>query len=104
MPDMIATGFICALLTHKAVARVTGHYRRQLADANQALEGRVRERTAELEQALATQTALRDELMVRDRMATAGMLAAGVSHEIRLTAVGDPDRRRRRHRDRRRGC
>jgi signal transduction histidine kinase len=88
--DMMTTGFVCALVIHKVLARITGHYRRQLAVANQTLERRVHERTIELEdantalhRAAALEASLRDELMVRDRMATAGVLAAGVSHEIR---------------------
>jgi C4-dicarboxylate-specific signal transduction histidine kinase len=61
-----------------------------LREAHASLERRVRERTNELEtanqalrEANATQHALRDELLIRDRIATAGMVAAGVNHEIR---------------------
>jgi len=94
--DMMATGFVCAIVMHNVLARVTGRYRRRLAIANQTLEQRVHERTVELERAAdalrkaaALEVSLRDELMARDRMATAGMLAAGVSHEIRspLTVI-----------------
>jgi C4-dicarboxylate-specific signal transduction histidine kinase len=81
--DMVVTGFVCAVVIDRVINRITGNYRRMLAEANQRLEERVRERTAELERAADAQAALREELMVRDRMATAGMLAAGVSHEIR---------------------
>jgi signal transduction histidine kinase len=89
-PDMLMTGFVCAVVVDRVVARITRHYRRRLADAHATLERRVLERTAALEesnQALRDsailQASLRDELMVADRMATAGTLAAGVSHEIR---------------------
>ncbi|MBS2021939.1 MAG: hypothetical protein JST92_05980, partial [Deltaproteobacteria bacterium] len=88
--DMIATGFICALVIDRIINRISGHYRQRLAAANETLERRVHERTAELRdanlalrQAAAAEAALRDELIARDRMATAGQLAAGVSHEIR---------------------
>jgi len=74
--DMMATGFVAAVIINHVVNRVTRGYRLQLREAHATLERRVRERTAELEKA-------REELMVRDRMATAGMVAAGVSHEIR---------------------
>lgn len=89
-PDMIVTGAVCALVMDPVVGRITRHYRRRLAAANAALERRVHERTADLaaansslRQAAAAQAALRDELLIRDRLATAGMLAAGVSHELR---------------------
>jgi C4-dicarboxylate-specific signal transduction histidine kinase len=89
-PEMMATGFIAAVIINHVITRVTRQYRQQLRDAHATLEQRVRERTAELEQAnralrdaIATQHALRGELAIRDRMATAGMVAAGVSHEIR---------------------
>ena len=94
--DMIVTGFVCAVVIDRIINRISGKYRRKLAEANQLLERRVRERTADLEEAnrflrdaAAAEKALRDELMVRDRMASAGMLAAGVGHEIRspLTVI-----------------
>ena len=76
VPQMIATGFVAAVIINHVVDRVTRTYRQQLREAHDLLERRVRERTAELERT-------REELMIRDRMATAGMVAAGVSHEIR---------------------
>jgi two-component system NtrC family sensor kinase len=89
-PDMLVTGLVCAIVIDRVVNRITGHYRRRLAIAHETLERRVAERTRELElvnQSLRDvaeqRTSLREELMIRDRMATAGMLAAGVSHEIR---------------------
>ena len=89
-PDMLATGFVCAVIIDRVVVRITRHYRRKLAEAHATLEHRVRERTAELQhsnqalhEAASLEATLRDELMMRDRMATAGTLAAGVSHEIR---------------------
>lgn len=88
--QMLVTSFVCAVVINHVVNKVTRRYREALRDAHRTLEARVRERTRELEEAnqalreaSATQAALQDELMVRDRMATAGMLAAGVSHEIR---------------------
>lgn len=88
--QMLVTSFVCAITINHVVTKITRRYREALREAHRTLETRVRERTHELEQAnqalrdaSATQAALQDELMVRDRMATAGMLAAGVSHEIR---------------------
>jgi signal transduction histidine kinase len=88
--DMIVTGFVCAVVIDRIIDRITGQYRRRLALANQQLEERVRARTSDLEEAnrslreaARAEQALRDELMTRDRMAQAGMLAAGVSHEIK---------------------
>ncbi|MEO7097434.1 MAG: HAMP domain-containing sensor histidine kinase [Polyangiales bacterium] len=75
-PEMMLTGFVCAVVCDRFVQRVTAHYRRRLREAYELLEQRVRERTAELEQANHT-------LMISDRMAQAGKLAAGISHEIR---------------------
>jgi C4-dicarboxylate-specific signal transduction histidine kinase len=75
-PDMMATGLVAAIIINHVVDRMTRSYRQQLREAHDLLEQRVRERTAELERT-------REELMVRDRMATAGMVAAAVSHEIR---------------------
>lgn len=75
-PEMMLTGFVCAVVCDRFVQRITAHYRRQLRQAHDLLEQRVRERTAALE--LANHT-----LMISDRMAQAGKLAAGISHEIR---------------------
>lgn len=80
--DMLITGFVCAVVVDVVITRITKHYRAKLARLHAELERRVIERTAELQRT-------RDELIARDRLATAGMLAAGVSHEIRspLTVV-----------------
>jgi two-component system NtrC family sensor kinase len=114
--DMAITGLLCAVVIDRVVNRITRHFRNKLAEANARLEQRVVERTAELEQAnselrlaAAQRASLTDELMTQGRMAAAGMLAAGVSHEIRsplsvimivaetlaedLTADSDPDTR-----------
>lgn len=75
-PEMMLTGFVAAVMCDRFVQRITAHYRRQLREAHELLEQRVRERTLELERANHT-------LMISDRMAQAGKLAAGISHEIR---------------------
>jgi signal transduction histidine kinase len=75
-PEMMLTGFVCAVVCDRFVQRITAHYRRQLREAHELLEQRVRERTLELEHAT-------HNLMISDRMAQAGKLAAGISHEIR---------------------
>lgn len=75
-PQMIATGIVCAAVIDRLVVRITRRYRAKLAAFHASLEQRVAERTAALERA-------NQELIARDRMATAGTLAAGVSHEIR---------------------
>jgi signal transduction histidine kinase len=74
--DFMATGLVCAIMVGAIIDRIVRQYRDALRRANSQLEQRVVERTAELER-------LQRELMIRDRMATAGMLAAGVGHEIR---------------------
>lgn len=74
--DMMATGFIAAVIINHVVNRLTKQHRQQLREAHASLEARVRERTSALE-------AANQALLARDRMATAGMVAAGVSHEIR---------------------
>lgn len=74
--DMIATSFVCAVVIDQVIRRITKRFRRKVEQLQAELEQRVIERTAEL-------TAMRTELHVRDRLATAGTLAAGVCHEIR---------------------
>lgn len=73
---MLATSVVCAITIERIVEYITRSYRRRLREAHHQLEQRVAERTAQLR-------AAHDELVARDRLATAGMLAAGVSHEIR---------------------
>ena len=74
--DMLATGFICAVVIDFMIRRITRRFRRRVEQLQNELERRVLERTAEL-------TAMRTELHVKDRLATAGTLAAGVCHEVR---------------------
>ena len=80
----------------RSLPRILRHHRRRLTDASALLERRVVERTADLaaanaalRAAAAAQAALRDELVVRDRLVTAGMLTAGINHELRspLTVI-----------------
>jgi C4-dicarboxylate-specific signal transduction histidine kinase len=66
--DMIATGFVCAVVIDHVIRRITRKFRRRVEQLQADLERRVVARTAEL-------TAMRTELHVRDRLATAGTLA-----------------------------
>jgi two-component system, NtrC family, sensor kinase len=88
--DMMATGFVAGAAVNLIVFGIVRRYRRRLRDANEALEQKVAERTAALSEAndalvadMNRRAALQERLMVVDRMATAGQLAAGISHEIR---------------------
>lgn len=86
-PEMMLTGTVAAVVCERFVQRITKRYRQRLRDAYASLEQRVRERTIELERANHT-------LMITDRMAQAGKLAAGISHEIRsplqvIRLIGD---------------
>jgi two-component system NtrC family sensor kinase len=96
LADMIVTSLVCAIVIDRVVQRISRRFRARLREAHETLEQRVQERTRELELANQTlraaaleQAALRTELIARDRLATAGMVAAGVSHEIRspLTVI-----------------
>ena len=80
--DFMVTGLVCAIVVALSINGITRRHRLALKRMNEDLERRVRERTAALE-------ALQRDMLMLDRMATAGSLAAGVSHEIRspLTAI-----------------
>ncbi|MDR0672838.1 MAG: hemerythrin domain-containing protein [Zoogloeaceae bacterium] len=56
--------------------------RDELAALNANLEQRVRERTAELEQALSEVERTRERLLQSEKMSAIGQLSAGVAHEI----------------------
>ncbi len=74
--DFMITGLVCAIVVALSINGITRRHRLALKRMNEDLERRVRERTAALE-------ALQRDMLMLDRMATAGSLAAGVSHEIR---------------------
>jgi signal transduction histidine kinase len=80
--DFMTTGLVCAIVVGLILDRVTRQHREALRRLNADLERRVRERTAELAD-------LQRQLMLRDRMATAGTMAAAIGHEIRspLTVI-----------------
>ncbi len=93
---MAATGWICAMVVELIIDRVSEQYRQALRNVNASLEQRVAKRTFQLEQInhelgkeIADRKELQQKLMTSERMATAGNLAAGVSHEIRnpLTSI-----------------
>ena len=54
-----------------------------LAESNQTLEERVRERTRELSQAIEELRDMQNQLIVQEKMASLGMLTAGIAHEIK---------------------
>ena len=54
-----------------------------LAEANQNLEQKVRERTRKLSEALDDLRKTQDQLIIQEKMASLGMLTAGIAHEIK---------------------
>lgn len=54
-----------------------------LAEANQTLEQKVVERTQELSQAVENLKKTQNQLIVQEKMASLGMLTAGIAHEIK---------------------
>ena len=87
---MMLTGLVCAVVVDAVVSRITRKYRVALRRAKRELEDRVAERTADLRAAntrltseAAERVALQQHLVASDRMATAGTMAAAISHEIR---------------------
>lgn len=55
----------------------------RVKDSHDRLDARVRERTTELERALATLKDTQEELVRREKLAMLGQLASGVGHELR---------------------
>jgi len=54
-----------------------------LAEANQNLEHKVRKRTWKLSEAVDNLKKTRDQLIIQEKMASLGMLTAGIAHEIK---------------------
>lgn len=54
-----------------------------LAEANQTLEQKVKERTRELSRTLDDLRKTQDQLIVQEKMASLGMLTSGIAHEIK---------------------
>ncbi|HRT27839.1 MAG TPA: histidine kinase N-terminal 7TM domain-containing protein, partial [Syntrophales bacterium] len=65
-----------------AVALENARAYEELQELNANLEGKVRERTAELERALREKENAQNRLIQSERLAAIGQLAAGVAHEI----------------------
>lgn len=85
----VAHAFNCMAGNLKKTSEERGQYETRLLELNQSLENRVRKRTAELEgknnELEVANQALKDthaKLLHSEKMASVGVLAAGVAHEI----------------------
>lgn len=73
---------LATLAAQTAIAVANARSYEALLAANAELEARVRARTAELERALREREALQVQVVQQEKMASLGVLVAGVAHEI----------------------
>ena len=82
-PDEIVFAAALADLYGRAVsAKERADYENKLIEANQTLEQKVKDRTAELEDTLRSLESAREKLVQSEKMAALGNLVAGIAHEI----------------------
>lgn len=85
-----ALGAAAVILAFGAVLFALGVRRRALAEANVALESRVKARTAELSEANARLQRAQADLVQAGKLSALGQMSAGISHELNqpLMAIG----------------
>lgn len=81
------TRVLHVLASQAAIAIENARLYKMLAEANRALEQRVRERTAELTRTLEHLRAAQHQLVESEKLAALGTLVAGIAHEI-STPIG----------------
>ncbi|MCP4158296.1 MAG: GHKL domain-containing protein [bacterium] len=85
----IPSALLLILMGTMAVRKTSAHYEKHLEAANQQLEQKVEERTAELKRNYEELKKTKEKLAQSEKMSFLGQLMAGITHEINnpLTAV-----------------